>query len=304
MQPALLFLAVVLGVVGFAGLLSARERHLRYTSFRGALAAANASRDREPTGSGLLDVSAPATPEQSPPPEFDGDGSPGLWAWRVRRKVSVAGQQRPQWTTADGGLAVGEIAVRRNGDRVRIDHAWLTGEGGTLDGLVDPFETPFLCIGKPDASLPLGRLDPMTQRLERWAIGGEDGILNEIGFSRPDRGSMTPDRYQATVLREGDEIAVYGALDESGEEPVLRGTDESPLVLVFGEPKAKLSALRGAVFRRAGIGAALLLVAGIALAFSGICAGLARRRGRTPRPGGRAHLRGEPRRTTRFAAGS
>jgi hypothetical protein len=271
MQEAALALAVVLGVAGFAAILGARERYLRYTAFRDALAASTVSRGREPTVSGRLEVDAPATPEQSPPSELDESGSPGLWAWRVRRKVSAAGQgTRSRWTTAEGGLAVGEISVRRNGGRVVIDHAWLTGEGGTLDGLVDPFETPFLCVGKPDASLPLGRLDPMTQRLERWAIGGEDGVLNELGFSRPDRGSMTPDRYQATVLREGDEVAVYGDLDETGERATVRGTDQSPLVLVFGEPESRLAALRGAVFRRAGLGAALLLAGGIALATSGV----------------------------------
>lgn len=270
MQEAALAFAAVIGVAGFAAILAARERYLRYVAYRDALAASAVPRGREPTVSGWLDVDAPATPEQSPPPEFDENGSPGLWAWRIRRKVSAVGQSRPQWTTADGGLAVGEISIRRNGDSVGIDHAWLTDEGGTLDGLVDPFETPYLCVGKPDASLPLGRLDPMTRRLERWAIDGEDGILNELGFSRPDRGSMTPDRYQATVIQEGDEIAVYGDLDETGGRAIVRGTDESPLVFVFGEPESRLAALRGAVFRRAGLGAALLLVAGIALATSGI----------------------------------
>ncbi|MFO7926168.1 hypothetical protein [Natronomonas sp.] len=270
MQPALLFLAAVLGVVGFAGLLSARERQLRYAAFRDALAGSEAIGD-DPTVSGTVEVDDSAVPEQSPPPEFADGASPGLWAWRVRRKVRAAGQRTPsRWTTANGGLAVGEIAVWQGVDRIRIDHSWLTAEGGELDGLVDPFETPFVCVGKPDVSLPLGRLDPMTQRLERWAIAGEDGVLNEIGFSRPDRGSMTPDRYQATVLREGDHVAAYGDLDETGEEPVLRGNDDAPLVLVFGDPESRLSGLRRGVLGRAGIGAGLLLAGGLTLAVSGI----------------------------------
>jgi len=46
------------------------------------------------------------------------------------------------------------------------------------------------------------------------------------------RKTATPDKYEATVIREDDELLARGSLDQSDESATLNGTDRLPLVFV------------------------------------------------------------------------
>lgn len=274
-SEAVLVAAIALGVAGFAALLSARNRYIRYVKLGDTVdSLEDAVRDGASgtTVSGPIRVDEPATPGQQPPPEFDsGDARDGVWLWRIRRETRIGGRRkRTRWRTFDGGLSVGDIEVERAGGGVRIDESWLTGESGELGEGVDPFENPYVYVGNPERSVPLGRLDPMAQRLERWGVTGEGGLLSDVGISvGSGENETTPDRYQATVLHEGDELLVHGALDETGTEPVLRGTDETPLLLAGGNLDEKRRRLRTEVAIRVVVGTAFLLAAGGAAILGG-----------------------------------
>ena len=71
---------------------------------------------------------------------------------------------------------------------------------------------------------------------------------------------MTPDRYQAAIIRDGDDLVAAGKLDEDHDNPVLRGTDETPLLLAVGDPEQKAERLRSKAIKQVFIGGIFLLV--------------------------------------------
>jgi len=262
---SIIFVIVLVGI-GAIGTLHARRSYDRYKTLTGVISERVDSDDESSatTVSGPVDVTEPATPQREPPEELlDLDDSPALWAWRIRRKVRTGGKRnRTRWRTVDGGLAIGDISIREDWEHIDLDPSWLTSEvDGVLKQEDDPFSATHLYVGEPEEEVILGELDPINKRLERWGITGENGLLSDwevtISFGRK---TMTPDRYQATILRDGDELVAAGKLDDGYDDPILRGTDETPLLLAIGDLEQKANQLRSKSVRQALIGGTFLLV--------------------------------------------
>ncbi|WP_226039681.1 hypothetical protein [Natrinema sp. DC36] len=202
----------------------------------------------EATVSGPVHVLEPASPARTGP-ESNGGDAPALWAWRVRQKENAPNGSR--WRTAESELAVGEFAVDHSWDRVRVDATTLATDA---DG--DPFDSPELFLGDPETESYLGDLGPVNRFFERTGLAGEDGVVSDLEFNVSVGGKTTmPDKYQATVVRDGDELVVQGELTETADGYVLRGTDETPLVIATGSLEDQREQVRSSVrLRRAGGG--------------------------------------------------
>ena len=218
---------------------------------------------------GPVTVSEPGLPDRTPPAEADAnDGDPALWAWRVRQKRSRK-QGGSTWRTADSGLAIGSFSLRQDWQDVTVDPTALIDETtGVLQGETDPFEAPNCYFGEPAVDEYLGELDPINKRLEKWGLTGDDGLLSGFEFTiSSGRQTMTPDRYQATVVREDDDLLVRGVLDESGEKPVLRGTEDVPMRVAVGNLEQQAEQLRSTAKRELATGIGIV---GIALVIAAI----------------------------------
>lgn len=195
---------------------------------------------------GPLTVSEPGLPERTPPANADtNDGDPALWAWRVREKRARKNSSST-WRTTDSGLAVGSFSLRQDWQDVTVDTASLTDETtGVLQGNPDPFEAPNCYLGEPAIDEYLGKRNLINRQLEKWGLTGDGGLLSGFEFTVSSGGkTMTPDRYQATVIREDDELLVRGQFDESGDKPVLRGTDTLPMIVADGDLQRRATQLR------------------------------------------------------------
>ena len=219
---------------------------------------------------GSVTVSEPGLPDRTPPADADAnDGDPALWAWRVREKRARKNSSST-WRTTDSGLAVGSFSLRQDWQDVTVDPTSLTDETtGVLQGEPDPFEAPNCYLGEPAVDEYLGELDPINKRLEKWGLTGDDGLFSGFEFTvSSGRNTMTPDRYQATVVREDDELLVRGKLDESGEDPVLRGTEEIPMVVAVGDLERRADQLRATAKRELATGIGIVAIAFIIAAIA------------------------------------
>jgi hypothetical protein len=215
----------------------------------------------ETTISGPVDVLEPASPARTGP-DPDGGDPPALWAWRVRRKENAAHGSR--WRTAESELAVGEFGVDHGWDRVRVDATTLADRDD------DPFDSSAVFLGEPETESYLGDLDPVNRFLERTGLAGEDGVVSDLEFTVSVGGKTSmPDKYQATVVRDGDELVVRGELTETADGYVLRGTDETPLVIATG-PLEDRHERAGSEVRIRRIVGGLFLVLGVVVAVLGV----------------------------------
>lgn len=216
----------------------------------------------EVTLSGPVHVREPASPRRTGPEPSEG-GSPAIWAWRVRQKENAGNGTR--WNTTDAELATGEFDIDHGWDRVRVDATTLALEAGD-----DPFDSPGLFLGDPETDSYLGDLDPVNRFLERTGLAGEDGVVSDLEFTVSVGGKTTmPDKYQATVVREGDELVVRGELTEGADGPVLRGTDETPLAIAAGSLEDQREQVRSSVRLRKAAGG-LLVSLGLIVAVLGV----------------------------------
>lgn len=100
----------------------------------------------------------------------------------------------------------------------------------------DPFEATHFYLGDPETDILFGDPDPITERVEKWGRLGPDCLLGDVEFTICfGRNTMTPDRYQATVIRDDDELLVRGEVNETHDGFVLRGTADHPLIVVAGD---------------------------------------------------------------------
>lgn len=211
---------------------------------------------RESTIRGPVRVVEPASPARTEP-EIGTDGDPpGLWAWRVRRKRGSGSQRNgTRWQTVESGLSVGEFAIDHGWDRVRVDAATLATE----DDATDPFDSSTLYLGTPDESTYLGDLDPINRFLERTGLADEDGIVSDLEVSISVGGKTNwPDKYQATVISDGDELVVRGELVETADGYVIRGGDETPLVVATENVDDQRDRLRSKLRLQRAVGGGLL----------------------------------------------
>jgi hypothetical protein len=201
---------------------------------------------------GPVEVDAPADPERRPPEHHRSDdpddAAPALWAWRVRRERTT--DSGSHWETVESGLATGEWTVRENWDRVRVDAAGLAGD------VDDPFAADRLFLGDPEVDVYVEERDGLLGKL-----GGDYGPLKDVEISvGVGSKTTTPDKYQATVIREGDELLARGRLDERDGEQVLHGGDEGALELAVGDLGERAERISRSARRRAVVGASVLLL--------------------------------------------
>ncbi|MDQ2050562.1 hypothetical protein RBH26_08685 [Natronolimnohabitans sp. A-GB9] len=260
--PAIVPLALVL--FGFAAFYQAYKTYGRYAAVRETAPAVETGAAGDATTvSGPVSTVEPAAPRREPPEGvIDGTARPALVAWRVRRHVSGGRNGRSRWRTADGGLAVGEFDVRHGGRYVRIDGDTLpdAGDDGhqSADSF-DPFDDSALELGEPETDVRLGEPDPLTKVLERLRLIGTNGVLGDPNLSLSIGGnSLSPDRYQATVVDNGDEIAIEGELAETRDGPVLQRSGGDRPTVVVGTLEKRESQLRSLALKQAGLGGAMI----------------------------------------------
>jgi len=87
-------------------------------------------------------------------------------------------------------------------------------------------------------------------------LASEDGVISDLEFTVNVGGKTTmPDKYQATVVRDADEPVVRGELTETADGYVLRGAEETPLIIATGSLEDQREQVRSSVrLRRAGGG--------------------------------------------------
>jgi len=215
---------------------------------------------------GPVEVTEPAVPERVPPGNAgEDDDSPALWAWRVCRKKHRGDEQsQSRWETIESGLALGDFTVRGSHESIRVDAASLTtDQSGLLHNHDDPFKAENCYFGDPDEDISLGESDPLTKQLQKWGILGEDGLLGDIELTiNIGRSTLTPDRYQATVVRDGDELLVRGEVQETQDGTVLRGTTENPPLVATNDYKHTGERIRSTARKQAAVGVVLVLIGG------------------------------------------
>lgn len=241
-------------ILVFAGLLGglllsyARRRRKRAQALsRLVTDGGSSTADGTRTVNGLVEVDSPAEPQQRPPDHHDSDESadPALWAWRIRRERASSGDH---WETVESGLAVGEFAVRDDWDRVRIDDESL----GEVD---DPFSAEHLFLGEPETEVYVEERDGLLE-----AVSGDYGPVEDVEVSISiGSETTTPNKYQATVVRAGDELLARGRAEDGGELPVLRGDVE----IGIGNLQARAEGLFSSA-RRWGVAGAAVIVLGVA----------------------------------------
>lgn len=233
------------------------------------------------TVSGPLEVSKPAEPQRLPPDAVDdnSDGRPALWLWRVRRERKNTGSSRGSsttWETVESGVAAGTFAIRENWDRIEIDASSVATtthdkarkavSGGPTssedyDPANDPFDGEHFYVGKPEIEVALGE-PSLPQRVVDKYLPFDLNMTLSLG-----RKTATPDKYEATVIREGDELLARGSLDRNDESATLNGTDRVPLVFVKGDPDQRATQYRHTAYKQLAVGLAFVLL-GLGLALS------------------------------------
>lgn len=259
--------AAIFGLLGAFALVKSRKNHGRHSELAAIDPTDRAHEDGKETSlEGPVEVSDPAVPDRVPPAEVNVDEeSVAIWAWRIRRKENRGGEQSgTRWRTTDSGLAIGEFAVRDGWDTVRVDSGSFADEAvGLLRNDADPFDGSNGFVDEPDREVRLGDPDPITKRLERWGLIGENSLLGNVEFSISfGRQTLTPDRYQATVIEEGEELVVRGELEETPEGPVVRATAENPPLVSAGGLADSSRRFRSTARKQAAVGVVLVAVAG------------------------------------------
>lgn len=240
-------------ILGFAGLLGglllsyARRRRKRAQALsRLVTDGGSSTTDGARTINGPVEVDSPAEPQRRPPDHHDSDESadPALWAWRIQREKTTGGDH---WETVESGLAVGEFAVRDEWDRVRIDAESL----GEVD---DPFSDDRLFLGEPETEVYVEERDGILE-----AVSGDYGPVKDVEVSVSiGSETTTPNKYQATVVRAGDELLARGRA-EGHEPPTLRGDVE----VGIGDLQTRAEGLFSSA-RRWGLAGAAVLLLGVA----------------------------------------
>lgn len=205
------------------------------------------------TVEGPVEVERPAEPRRDPPEHYDEqtDATPALWAWRVQKEQN-RGEGSNYWKTLDSGLAVGEFDIRDDWERVRVD-------AESLGEVEDPFEADHLYLGDPNIDVSVEQRDGLLGKL-----GGDYGPLKDVEFSiSVGRETTTPNRYQATVLREGDELLARGRADETGDTPTLRG--DPGVEIGVGDLSGRAERLHRSARQWGAFGAGLIVL-GVAVA--------------------------------------
>ncbi|WP_162991533.1 hypothetical protein [Halostella salina] len=188
--------------------------------------------DGEPaTVDGTVVVDEP--PEAAETAVGDGDAAVAAYLWRARFPESgdnvvdlEEGEVRPEMATFASGIESGSFAVTDGGRTVRIDPSWLVESHDSpalsavsVGGITksDTFSTylwdsPYVDLSGDTNEVSLDRLAGVVER-------HNDGVdLGEYSL-------------QSRAIREGDTLQVRGEVRVEGGDPVVRGTDGTPLLV-------------------------------------------------------------------------
>lgn len=257
MVVAQLMIVGVSALIGGLILSSARSRHSRAQRLSelltGETGETTAAGGETRTVKGSVEVDTPAKPGRRPPehysPEQPNEATPALWAWRVQRERE-AEQGSNTWKTIDSGLAVGEFTVRDSWEQIRID-----SESVRPEEIDDPFASDHLFLGDPEIDEYVGERNGLLDRL-----GGDYGPLKDIEFTiSVGTKTTTPNKYQATVIRDGEEMLARGRVEDWSGEPVLRAGEQG-IEIAVGNLSNRVERMNSAARTRAIVGASVLVL--------------------------------------------
>lgn len=194
----------------------------------------------------------------------DADRPVGAYVWRTRfpdntnddLTVEDWGWERQHWHTFASGIEWGRFAVATDGRTVRIDPTWLR-EATDSRPLEDLEIGGVTSADRLSVSLWNAWYTYLRNRTEhrslRWFAGHVQGHHDGVDL----------DRYllEARPLLEGTTASVSGELRIEQGEPVLRGTDEAPLLVSDAGFDGHRHWLRRRVLRRGAVVVGLLVVA-------------------------------------------
>lgn len=289
MSEVYIALGVITGVLGLIYTKNAWDFYRRYQSVTVFTGGEQPSTTDEATVEGTVEVQTPAVPDRQPPEEVSGN-RPALWLWRVQQEIKQ--NRSSHWKTLDAGVAAGTFTIQDDWDQVEIDttsvcekmsskltepiaihHEGSSGqisptETGSFD-VSDPFNSTQFHVGNPEITILLGE-KPLGQRLVDKYLPGDfnvttsvDGPLRTVLAALNPKyrgGTTTPHRYQATIIRDGDELSVHGRLNEDSDSAKLVETEDIPLVFSSGNIENKEASYRSKAIKKGIIGAVLLVI--------------------------------------------
>lgn len=194
----------------------------------------------------------------------DTDRSVGAYIWRTRfpdntnsdLTISDWGWERQHWHTFASGIEWGQFGITSDGQTVRIDPSWLreTTESETLEDLT---------IGGVTNTERLS-----SYLWDRWYTYLQNrtehrSLRRFAGYVQRHNDDVDLDRYllEARPLLDGMTVSASGELHVEQGEPVLRGTDETPLLLSDEGFDGHRRWLRHQILRKGGVVVAVLAVA-------------------------------------------
>lgn len=193
----------------------------------------------------------------------DTDQDVGAYLWRARfpdntnsdLTIEEWGWERQRWHTFASGLESGRFGVEADGQTVRIDPDWLRTTTGS-DSLSQLEVGGIMKRDRFSTSLWDSWHTYLRNRTEHLSL------RRFAGHVQRHNDSIDLDRHllEARPLLDGSSVSVTGELDIEQGEPVLRGTDDVPLLLSDQGFDAHRRWLRRQVAKRGGITAGLLLV--------------------------------------------
>ena len=139
----------------------------------------------------------------------------GIVAWRIRERRRK-GSGRVSWSTTDGGIDVGTIAIETDDGRVGIDAdvvRALVGEAGT----VDPWDVPALHLSGPD-------------RIDR--LDGDPDLPVDVSMGSVVTANRT--QFETTTVENGDQLLVRGRVLETADGPLITRDDDEPFIVSNG----------------------------------------------------------------------
>lgn len=260
MSTNALVVAAIAGLVGGFKLFESWTEYGRYQTLTALATDQHGARDGE-TVQGPVTVTEPADPDRCLPDgreerstghddvvdALEDGAAPAICAWRVRSKRKK--NRGSTWRTVDSGVAVGEFGV---------DDGWETVDvaaESVADSVEEPFDSDTLYLGNPDIDIALGEQTRVQQLADKYLPGDPDVTISP----GPGRGTMSPDRYQATVVRDGEELLVHGT--RTGDSRTIRADNDTPLVLVDGDPQQQADEHYGEMRRQAALGVVAIAVA-------------------------------------------
>lgn len=212
------------------------------------------------TVNGPVRVFEPAVAPEAPfSIEDEHSSRPGVIAWRVReqrrRRSGNSSGGRTRWKTTDGDIILGSIGVEDADGVVTVDPAsFPQRDTGLLGGDSDPFEMDNLHLESPQIEADLGTGGP---------FGDTPLTISAGGFTN------TPDRFQATIITEGDPLLIHGELHESNDQYTIRAPDDGSLLVVQGTVDEARNRLKKQLITNTGIALAVFII-GSAILVTGI----------------------------------